>query len=391
MLPLPPPPAEPSLPPVLDGGAPAGPVVCPRRVLPPVAIVRHSPAESHVALAWGRDAWGVAWAESGEEHSVFFARVGALGWSLSGPTRINDHSIAARQPALVWNGDAWLLSFAATVGNVEELWLGRIDARGTPMGHPERLTARDRFDHEPALAFNGRRVLAAWATQLGDGRSAMLTVQLDRWGAQQTPPVVVHLRDTLVAAPALLPVGEGWTAAWLLGRSHDLEGIDLARLDARGASVGDVARVTEALPGSTLDRNRFTFAWDGATHAVLWDELRQGATQLFLRTYGRTTRPLGPARELTSGTEPAAHPSVVALGPGRFALAWQQQRGTDQLVLLRTLDASGQWLDEGLSVRGNDGEARSPTLAWGEGQLGLVTASAHGLSLHRVLLEPCAR
>lgn len=343
-----------------------------------------------VSVAWNGTDWGVAWTEAqGPEPAVYFVRVGTEGRRRGTPVRVSERGYRGWGPSLVWNGESWVVGFAGGAARLGEIWLARVDARGTPIGRPQRVTARERDDHAPALGYDGRELFAIWSAFLPAlGRHAVYVLRMNRWGGQLGPPLrLVDRRDRL-SAPALVRTRSGWAAAWLVSRS-DAVAVDMRRIDPDGEPRAYVSRVTlGALGGSDLTA-RFGVAWDGERFGVAWDEVRDGAPHVFFHTVSARLDESTPARILSLPNESSSAPALAALGPGSFVAAWQIERAGEQRVRLLAFDASGTPFGEPVEVQGHDGRAGSPALSLGRDALGLVTAAGGTLSFHRVGLGPC--
>lgn len=361
---------------------------CPVRVLPPEDL-SSGPPEGSAAIAWNGREWGVAWTErTNEEPAIFFVRVGTDGRRRSMPVRISERGYRGSTPTIAWNGETWNVAFSGGAGPLEEIWLGRVDVRGTPMGRPQRVTARDRRDFTPALAFNGQDLMAVWSAQTPNQRWAILALRMNRWGAQLGPPVRIADRRDRLSSPVVISTSTGWGVAWLVSRTEAIA-VDLVRLDTRGQVKGYPVRATLGPLGGTDLTARFGIAWDGENYGLVWDEVRDGAPHVFFDTVSRRIDSTAHPVMISSPDDAAGAPTLAALEPGVFLAAWEVERGIHRHVRVTALDASGRSLGESVEVQGHDGIATMPAMAIGDGAIGLATISTRAVSFHQVQLGPC--
>jgi hypothetical protein len=364
---------------------------CPSRASPPHDLSLGTPVPGSAAITWNGREWGVAWTElQGEMPAVFFARVGKDGRRRGMPVRVSERGYRGSTPAVAWNGESWNVAFSGGASALEEIWLGRIDARGAPMGRPQRVTARDRRDFFPALAFDGRNLVLAWSAVTPERRHAVLALRMNRWGSQLGPPVRLADRRERLSSPVIVANGAGWGLAWLVSRTEALA-VDMARLDAEGNARGYPARVTLGTLGGSDLVARFGVAWDGARYGLAWDEVRDGAPHVFFDTIDRRLDTRGRAVMLSAPGDAATAPALLALGPDAFLAAWEVEREGGRHVQLAAFDGAGTLLHERIEVQGHDGRAMAPSLAVGDGEVGLATVTPRAVSFHRIPLGPCLR
>ncbi len=377
-----------------DGGpGAASPFVvrCPMRSFPPDELTLGSAPEIGAPVVWNGREWGVAWSEVvTDEPAVFFARVGRDGRRIGNPVRVSDRGYRGSTPALLWNHTQWLVAFSGGAGRLEEIWVGSVDARGTPVGRPHRVTARNRRDLGPSMAFDGRDAILVWSTVLPDSRNGVLALRMDRAGVQLDAPILVADRRERLGAAQVVWNGATWAAAWLVSRSEAIA-VDMSRIEADVSRTrGYPARVTLGPLGGTDQGARFGIAWDGARYALAWDEVRDGAPHVFFDTVSRTLEPSGRSVMLSPRGDSATAPAIAALGPSTFLAAWEVERGRERHVQVATFDDLGRPLGGRIEVQSNDGRASMPTLAVGDDAVGIATVSTRGVSFHRVPLGPCS-
>lgn len=81
--------------------------------------------------------------------------------------------------------------------------------------------------------------------------------------------------------------------------------------------------------------------------AVIWEDDRSGSPQVYFATKPLGSDAFSGSERLSSGEE-AYEPSIVALGPGRWLAAWEQ----DGRILVRILGSDGPGPEQALSASG---------------------------------------
>jgi len=374
---------------VQEAPADAGLGRCVHRVSAPEDIAL-STTVGAPRLAWNGAHFGLVWTETiDEEDVVRFVRADPDGARLGLPLRVSERRFLAANPALTWNGDSWSVVFAGGVGVMGDIYQARVDARGSAVGRPWRMTRGPEHDLEPEFFATGQGFGLAWTTLEPSGRWSMYAEALNRWDAPLAPPTQLFNTSFRLLSPRLLWTGSAWAVAFLSAR-REVSGVHLARMEATGLPRGSVQRVTPDRIAGTETAHRYDIAWDGRTFALVWSELRDGTPQLFFRRLTARGNPSGPVVSLRVGDEQSENPSLAHLGDGDFALAEQVVRDGFPRVRVRTLHADGRIQTEGVELRGIDGAAARPALIYNGTVLGLATRSQRGLAFHIVHLGPCA-
>lgn len=367
----------------------AGTGRCVRRVSAPEDIAL-GPTVSAPRLAWNGAHFGLVWTETiDEEDAVRFVRADTDGARLGLPLRVSERRFLASNPSLTWNGDSWSVLFSGGVRLTGDLYQARVDARGSAVGRPWRMTRGPAHDAEPEFIATGLGFGLAWTTLESTGRWSVYAEVLNRWDAPVAPPTMLFNTSFRLLSPRLLWTGSAWAIAFLSAR-REASGVHLARMEANGLPRGSVSRITPDRLGGTETAQRFDIAWDGDGFGVVWSELRDGTPQLFFRRVTPRGNPVGALFSLRIADEQSENPSLAFLGDGVYALAEQVVRDGFPRVRVRTLTADGRIQAEGVELRGVDGAAARPALLYNGTVLGLATRSQRGLAFHIVHLGPCA-
>ncbi len=373
---------------VVEPAADAGTGRCVRRVSAPEDIAL-GPTIGAPRLAWNGAHFGIVWTETiDEEDVVRFVRADAEGTRLALPLRVSERRFLAANPSVTWNGDSWSVVFAGGVRVMGDIYQARIDARGSGVGRPWRMTRGPQHDAEPEFFATGQGFGLAWTSLEPSGRWSMYAEALNRWDAPLAPPTQLFNTSFRLLSPRLLWTGSAWAVAFLSAR-QEVSGVHLARMEASGLRRGGVNRVTPDRIAGTETAHRFDIAWDGRSFGLVWSELRDGTPQLFFRRLTPRGNPDGPVLSLRVADEQSENPSLAHLGDGVFALAEQVVRDGFPRVRVRTLHADGRIQTEGVELRGLDGAAARPALLYNGTVLGLATRSQRGLAFHIVHLGPC--
>lgn len=341
-------------------------------------------------LAWNGSHFAVVWPETiDEEDAIRFVRVSARGQRMGVPLRVSERRFQARSPSLTWNGDSWSVVFAGGIRATGDLYQARVDARGSAVGRPWRMTRGDRHDLEPVFVSTGRGFALAWTSVEPDGRWSLYGEVLNRWDAPIAPPTQLLNTSVRLLAPQLLYTGQAWAVTAITAR-REVFAVDMARMEPTGLLRGGVTRISNERIGGIDTTQRYAVAWDGHAFAVVWSELRDGTPQLFFRKVTTRGNPLEPTLALRVDEDQAENPSLAALEDGAFVLAEQVVREGFPRIRVRVIGADLTLNDEGVELRGVDGAAQNPTVVWNGETLGLVTRSERGVAFHRVILGPCA-
>jgi hypothetical protein len=209
-------------------------------------------------------------------------------WSATGEPAGGPHTIGAAGTT-TWNlnaavdadGTGWVVFDAAAGTKSEELFVGRVDARGASIA---RVSADDGFASKyPDLAIEDRRTALTWYDQRDGNAEVYLAV-----GSIADLTMAVDVRARRVTST----VGEsiGAYVAWNRGRiglawSDDTTGqheVYFRTFDARGDPVRDPLRITKTAASSLIPAIRpwgagFALAWNEYTPAGAGNEAHSGS------------------------------------------------------------------------------------------------------------------
>ncbi len=360
---------------------------CVRRSSAPELIAAGAGIES-LDVAWNGSSFGVAWSEviDGEE-AVMFAQASPDRPSGRAPLRVSERRFVARTPTVAWNGAGWSVLYSGGVREAGDIYQARVDARGTAVGRPWRMTRGARFDGDPRFVANGRGFGLAWTARELDRRWSLYAQPLDRWDAPLSPPTRLLNTSVSLAATNLLWTGSAW-AVTCVAWGREVYAIDVARMEANGQARGSITRANSTPLGGAEPSHRYDVAWNGREFIVAWSELRDGVWRIFLRRLSARGNPLEPERALDDGDARAESPSLTSVGEGYSALAYELVGEGRSRVMLRVIDPEGRTAGEPVALPGYEG-ASIPAAEWSGEVLGVAVRAPTGVAFHRVRLGPC--
>lgn len=362
---------------------------CALRAAPPTPVAAVE-SLAGASIAWSGSHFGIAWGDSADgERVIRFARVAASGALLGSPLRISETHTQAVDPAITWNGTGWVIVWSGGLREPEDIYQGRVDARGSSAGRPWRMTrAPDRTDLQPRIESTGQGFGLAWVARTSARRSRLYVQALDAFDAPRAVPAVLLETAVGLSEPQLVWTGTQWGVS-ALGLQREVLRIELARMDARGYTLGSLTRVTPSPIGGIDARARYGITWDGARFVIVWSEVTEGASHVFLRRATARGNPEGDAIDLREPGESAETPAVAALGEGSVAVAWLVSQEGRARLRVRAIDRGGRLQQGHVELQDHDGTVGQPILALAGGTLALLSASARSLTLHRVAIGPC--
>jgi hypothetical protein len=302
------------------------------------------------ALAGGDEAVGVLWTRGGDAPGVRFAKLAADGMILADARALADVAIDPSWPAaLVATGDGYAAAWTEAHGEAGVVVAARLDASGTPVAPPVRLSAPDADAGAPTLVSErSGHVAVAWHEAAGGSeRIALARIAPD--GSVLTPPTAVVLDPAGARQPRLAAGDAGLGLVWVAPRDRD-QHLMYAPLSPAGALAAEpVALATGGYAGGPG-----LLGLPGGPVAV-WHEFRDGDSEIYLRPIG------GDEVQVTRDSVRPVTPAA-ARASGGLALAWQEERTGLRGVWAARVSADGGRVTE-VRVTCGDGEATQPALA----------------------------
>lgn len=368
----------------LDGGAYTR---CVRRSSAPQLISTGEELDS-LEVAWNGTNFGVVWSEViDSERAVMFAQVSPNRVTGRVPLRVSERRFVAQSPTVAWNGAGWSVYYSSGVDSPGDLYQARIDARGTAVGRPWRVTRGARGDFSPRVVAHDRGFGLAWVALEPDRRWSLYAQALDRWDAPLSPPTRLLNTSVKLTSTRLVWTGLAWAVA-AVAWGREVYAIDLARMESNGRPRGSVTHATQNRIGSAEPEHRYSIAWNGQDFIVAWSELRQGVWRIFLQRVSARGNPLGDERSVDDGDARAESPSLTSVGDGELVLAYELVGEGRSRVMLRMVDADASPRGEPVALPGYEG-AELPAAAWSGEVLGVAVRAPVGVAFHRVRLGPC--
>ncbi len=232
-----------------------------------------------------------------------------------------------------------------------------------------RLTADDgEASWAPSIAWTGSEMGIAWT----DSRFADEEIFFGRFDSNGTligPEIQVTSDDgARSAAPVLAWTGSVFGIIWQDRRDTDIE-IFFASLAPDGSVVASETRVTD-FPYLVLG---FDMAASSSELGIVWHHDQLGSYEVFL---SRIT-PLGArlGSDLVASDDDGIGSSIAAISwsGSRFALAWNDLRDGSTEIYYRTFEADGTGATASVRLTDDDGLASgSPELAWSGSEVGMT-------------------
>jgi hypothetical protein len=138
------------------------------------SVVRVTDAPSYSswypAIAWSGSRFGLAWRDHRlGNHDVYFATLESDGTRVGTNAVLTDTSGWGHSPDIVWASSKWAVSWQDDRhGYLWEIYLGFVDASGSPIGSGVRATFDPADSTLPSLAWSGSEIGIHWA----DSRAA---------------------------------------------------------------------------------------------------------------------------------------------------------------------------------------------------------------------------
>jgi hypothetical protein len=205
----------------------------------------------------------------------------------------------------------------------------------------------------------------AW--QANEGMAARIEfARLDAAGALMGSVVRITDGEGVAGAPSLVWTGAEFALVWHDDRDGNNE-IYFTRVSSAGAEVGADARITNDGARSEFP----SLAWNGDGFGVAWNDTRDSGFQIYFVRLGAAGTRMGGDVRVTSDTMLGASPWIASNGTG-YGVAWHDTRDMMGLqIYFARLDAAGAVMgaQQRLTADGaNGGNAR---VAWSGTEYGV--------------------
>ena len=192
--------------------------------------------------------------------------------------RVTNVAGAATVPSLVHLGPGmgYAVAYNEQADGVFNVWFQRVGADGAAVGDRQRVSTGPDNANAPRLVRAGDGYAVGWY----DTRDDNTEIYVARLGANGAR-IGDNVRVTEDAHPSVLPslvrTANGFGVAWQDRRAGNHE-IWYRHLDALAMPVAQPVRISND-PASSFGP---TLAWDGASLAVAWYDLRHGEGEIYV-------------------------------------------------------------------------------------------------------------
>ncbi|MBD3869119.1 MAG: hypothetical protein IFK94_13435 [Acidobacteria bacterium] len=237
----------------------------------------------------------------------------------------------------------------------------------------------------PAATWSGTGFGVVW-TDYREGNAEVYFRDLDNTGTPTSYGIerAVSSSNGDSLNPSVIWSGTEYLVAWddLKGPNRD---IYIRRLDPNGDPLGSVTRVTS---DSSIQVEP-VLAWDGSQYLVAWIDHRNGNTSVFAARLNQAGSVIGNEIQISNAAGSSTDVSVSAAAPGKFSLAWVDNRNGPMEIWTSPLTSPSYLPSESAITSGGDAAAPSLTssgeeffIAWEDHRL-----SSPGTYLVRIDLD----
>ena len=327
------------------------------------------------SVQWDGTGYAVCWQDrrGGSLFDIYFSFLGSEGEVLGDPLLITDGTANARNPVLVENGAGFLAAWDMQVeaGNYE-IYARLIDAAGSPVGAPWRITDAAGNSWEPSVSFNGNGYGFSWYDwRAGDADIYFTCTDTDGNLACSEVPLVTG--PELSEYPFLLWTGTGYVLVWSDDRHSTVPEPDnweiySMAVDQDGAVVQGPLRLTDDPAMST----RPVLAWNGSSLGLFWMDQRDGDDEIYFMDLDDQGNPQTSPLRITDAADgaDARYPSVSWSG-AHYGLAWEEREGSRFEVVFARIDTAGSLIGDPFRITDHPNDSEKPAIVRGNGEFGI--------------------
>ncbi|HVR40789.1 MAG TPA: putative Ig domain-containing protein, partial [Thermoanaerobaculia bacterium] len=342
--------------------------------------------EGSISAAWNGSEYGIAFVRQFTfgGYDVVFQRMQPNG-TLTGPLQTlqtnGDPGLAAT--SVIWDGSGWAVAWTQyTPAGDAFVYLNRLNASGTPLGAPVRISDDvDAFDEFPKLFVKP------------GGGYVIYTTSFVASGAQEIGRLEADASGNRVGARTILSADDGFTSGFLRAadsgtsfllawEESDINFSEIANAVVSPAGVaGAINHVTTTHAPPSFSLFPSLIAMPNGGFVALWDESFHTSNHLDARIYqnnGSFTD-----RKPLNGSNPARKPSAVSAG-SQFAVAWTD--ASTNGVQFSLFDNLGNSLNgpSGVTVATPVNVGRAPDIAYDGSEFGMVWVQGGQLTFQRM-------
>jgi hypothetical protein len=210
--------------------------------------------------------------------------------------------------------DSFLSVYTGQVAATDSLYLSRLNANGVPTGNEQRLTLVAADAYGGPLTWIGDRYGVAWSdrrNQRGGVANYEVYFNLVRPdGAKTGPDVRLTDREGFSENPALAWTGRDFVLVWQDDGMNDANKNELfaRRITADGDPIGNAVKLTS---GPSDGDESPAVAWGGHTLGVAWTRGNATTHRIMFRTFDQKLAPASDAVELTTAAVSGVYPSII--------------------------------------------------------------------------------
>ncbi len=325
-------------------------------------VTNNSASSDFVYASWSGTQFGLVWQDKrdGANGELYFASLNKDGVRLTAQdVRVTTTTGVDAHPAIAWNGTRYGLVYADnSVGNYE-LYFRLLEANGTPVGGPIRLTNAANASDWPDLVWTGTHFGLAWEDERsGAGKEDVYFQKLDATGNKVGPEIQITTDAARQMAPILKWTGTGYGVAWTDTRFTQRE-IYFRRLDGNGQPVGSEARVSNDAADSAWP----DLSWNGTDWAMVWHDTRDGNAEVYLAKINANGQKQGADVRLTNANGFSGYPSIDWNG-FQYGVSWQDDRAGATSIYFAQLNGAGMKNGADLKVSSGSGASSFTTALW---------------------------
>jgi hypothetical protein len=210
--------------------------------------------------------------------------------------------------------DSFLSVYTGQISATDSLYLSRLDANGLQTGDQQRLTlvAADAFGGP--ILWIGDRYGVAWSDRR-DQRAGVANYEVyfnlvGPGGSKIGPDVRVTDREGFSENPAIAWTGRDFVVVWQDDGMNDAGTNELyaRRMNLDGELIGNPVKLSS---GTTAGDESPAIAWSGRTLGVAWTQGDASTHRIMFRTFDQRLSPMSDPVELTSASISGVYPTII--------------------------------------------------------------------------------
>ncbi len=307
------------------------------------------------SLVWTGDGYGIAWQDSAEITTIWFAILDALGNAIGSEVQITGDF--GYVPSLVWTGSEFGIGWEDYREGNGEIYFVRLDLVGNKIGTDVRVTFDGNDSWYPSLIWTGYEYGVSWC-DVRNGNFEIYFARLDSLGNKIGSDIRVTEASSDSYIPSLVWNGEGYAISWIDYRDGNGE-VYFVRVDASGSKIGSDVRVTY----DGAESYSPSLTWTGSAYGILWEEYRDGNAEIYSAILDPAGNKIGTDRRVTENVSESYAPSLEWTG-SEYGVSWHDFREGNGEVYFARLDASGNKVSSDVRITIDESSSGYPLLIW---------------------------